>query len=356
MNRSCPLYVVIATSGQPALLKRTLWGLAACPKPPAYAGTLVVENGPPSGAYELVSSFPSEHRFRYAYSPPANKSLALNQAVARLDPALILFTDDDVLPLERTLWAYAEAGQGRSGGQFYGGPILPDYEDAPPPDWLRPMLPRSAAGWRMETSVPQPIRRPEFIGPNFAAFTRDVIRVGGFDEQLGPGPGRLSPGEDTDLQVRLLAAGVEGIYLPQAAMRHFVRSANASLAFACTRAERNGIYWGIARGRQRGFFPAGYLKTWSQWLNDLWRIARWQRSPDPQRQARAQWLAARWKGRWQGLKLARTWPTPHWSHEGCWLLDRASLPPHDPLPVRGPLAVCSHTAPPRPPVLRETGV
>lgn len=352
MNGSCPLYVVIATSGQPALLRRTLCGLAACPKPPAYAGTLVVENGPAAGVRELVASFPPQHRFHYVYSPPANKSLALNRAVALVDPALVLFTDDDVLPLETTLRAYAEAGQGRRSGQFYGGPILPDYEDAPPPDWLRPLLPRSAAGWRLDTTVPKLIHQPEFIGPNFAAFSRDVIRIGGFDEQLGPGPHLLSPGEDTDLQARLLAAGAQGLYLPQAPMRHFVRAGNTNLAFACTRAERNGIYWGIARGREPGFFPAGYVKVWGQWLNDRWRIARWRRWADPQRQARAQWLAARWRGRWRGLRLARTWPQPRWTHERgpghqAFYLVRESVSLTVPPQATGPRPPCPSTAGPR---------
>jgi GT2 family glycosyltransferase len=352
MNGSCPLYVVIATSGQPALLRRTLCGLAACPKPPAYAGTLVVENGPAARVRELVASFPPQHRFHYVYSPPANKSLALNRAVALVDPALVLFTDDDVLPLETTLRAYAEAGQGRRSGQFYGGPILPDYEDAPPPDWLRPLLPRSAAGWRLDTTVPKLIHQPEFIGPNLAAFSRDVIRIGGFDEQLGPGPHLLSPGEDTDLQARLLAAGAQGLYLPQAPMRHFVRAGNTNLAFACTRAERNGIYWGIARGREPGFFPAGYVKVWGQWLNDRWRIARWRRWADPQRQARAQWLAARWRGRWRGLRLARTWPQPRWAHERgpghqAFYLVRESVSLTVPPQATGPRPPCPSTAGPR---------
>lgn len=365
MNDSCPLYVVIATCGQPALLRRTLCGLAQCPKPPTYAGTLVVENGPRAGAGEVVASFPPHHRFRYAYSPPANKSLALNRAVALLDPALILFTDDDVLPIETTLLAYAQAGAGRCGGQFYGGPILPDYEDVPPPSWLRPLLPRSAAGWRLETTTPQPIRQPEFIGPNFAAFTADVIRVGGFDEQLGPGPCRLSPGEDTDLQARLLEQGVQGIYLPQAAMRHFVRAGNASLEFACTRAERNGLYWGIHRGRQRGFFPTRYLKTWGQWLNDRWRIARWRRAADPQQQARAQWLAARWRGRWRGLRLARSWSQPRWPCPPPLQIEEpsppsASVSPAPPLPQGAGFSTLhgTHQSALQPPVFatRSSGV
>lgn len=339
MKCSSPLYVVIATAGRPALLARTLRGLAACPKPASYAGTLVVENGPPGGVRELVACFSPRHQFHYVHSPPANKSRALNRAVALVHPALVVFTDDDVLPLPETLRAYAEAAEGRREGQFYGGPILPDYESSPPPDWLRPLLPRSVAGWQMSTTRPQPIYQPAFIGPNMAAFTSDVIRIGGFDERLGPGPQMLSPGEDTDVQARLLAGGVPGFYLPRAGMRHWVRAGNVTLRFACQRAERNGIYWGIALRRQRGFFPARYLKAWGQWLNDCWRIARWQRGGELRRQARARWLEARWRGRWQGLRLGADWPLPRWpGQEGpseesfAWLpRGEPSLPPPHPV-------------------------
>jgi GT2 family glycosyltransferase len=263
---------------------------------------IVVENGPRTGLEAVVEAFPPEQRLQYLYSEPANKSLALNRALGLVGEALVVFTDDDVQVPRETLRAYARGAEGCRGGEFYGGPILPDYEGEPPPAWLVSMLPRSAAGWRLDVAARTQITRPEFIGPNFAAFAGDILRVGGFDTRLGPGRHMLSPGEDTEIQERLLAHGIRGYYLPDAAMHHFVRANSATVDFAVHRAERNGVYWGISRARRRGFFPRRWLKTYGQWLNDRWRMARWRRSGDPGAVVRAQCAEARWRGRWQGIR------------------------------------------------------
>ena len=302
-----PLYVLIAACGQPALLRRTLCSLARCEKPDGYAGVIVIENGPRSGLDTVVADFTSEHRFQYLYNEPPNKSLALNRALTGLGQALVIFTDDDVQVPAKTLIAYAREANNCHGGEFYGGPIVPDYEEQPPPTWLKPMLPRSAAGWQLDATEKTPISQPEFIGPNFAAFAHDVLRVGEFDTRLGPGRHMISPGEDTEIQERLLAHGVRGYYLPDAAMRHFVRAGSATADFAIHRAERNGVYWGISRVRQPDFFPRRWLKTYGQWLNDRWRIARWRRSGDQAELVRARCTEARWRGRWQGIQTGWNW-------------------------------------------------
>jgi GT2 family glycosyltransferase len=170
-------------------------------------------------------------------------------------------------------------------------------------------LPRSAAGWQLDIPAKTPISQPEFIGPNFAAFAADIRRVGGFDTRLGPGRHMVSPGEDTEIQERLLAAGVRGYYVADAPMRHFVRRGAASPEFALDRAERNGIYWGISQARHPGFFPRRWLKIHGQWLNDRWRIARWRRSTDDATAFRARFNAARWRGRWTGIRLGWNWDT-----------------------------------------------
>jgi len=302
-----PLVVVIAACKQPALLRRTLASFAACDKPASYRGLIAVENGPRSGLDQVVAEFSREQRFTYQYSQPANKSLALNRALATAADALVVFTDDDVRVPSNTLVAYAEGAQGLTGGEFYGGPILPDYEAGQPPQWLLPMLPRSAAGWKWDVTAKTQIHQPEFIGPNFAAFAADVLRVGGFDTRLGPGRQMACPGEDTEIQARLLAAGVNGYYLPNAGMHHLVRAGSAGVPFAIERAERNGIYWGLDQARQRGFYPRRWLKITGQWMNDGWRIRRWAKSGREAEQVRAQIMAARWRGRWQGIRLAAQW-------------------------------------------------
>jgi GT2 family glycosyltransferase len=307
LDMTTPLYVLIAACSQPALLRRTLRSLAECEKPANYAGVIVIENGPRSGLDAVVAEFTAGNQFQYAYSEPPNKSLALNRTLARLGPALVLFTDDDVQVPRQTLVAYARAVEHCGCGEFYGGPIIPDYEGQPPPEWLKAMLPRSAAGWMLAVVEKTPIEKPEFIGPNFAAFTADVLRVGGFDVRLGPGQHMVSPGEDTEIQERLLAAGVRGYYLPDAPMKHFVRARAASPEFAVHRAGRNGIYWGISQARRTGFFPRRWLKTYGQWLNDCLRIRRWRRAGDETAIVRAQCLESRWRGRWQGICAGRNW-------------------------------------------------
>lgn len=298
-----PLYVLIAASGQPALLRRTLRSLAACQKPPGYGGALIIENGPRSGLESVVQEFSRFASARYLYSSPPNKSLALNAPLELVGDALCVFTDDDVQVPAGTLAAYAAAAGSRTAGEFYGGPIIPDYEAGQPPDWLRRYLPRSAAGWQMDATARHEIHQPEFIGPNFAAFAADLRRVGGFDTTLGPGSHMASPGEDTEIQERLLESGIRGYYLPSAPMQHLVRAGNITPEFALHRAERNGIYFGLRESRRPGFFPRRWLKIYGQWLNDRWRIRRWQASTDEPTKFRAAFTAARWRGRWQGMKL-----------------------------------------------------
>ena len=301
------LHVLIAACGQPEALRQTLHSLAACAKPASYAGTIVVENGPRAGLDQVVAEFPSAHQFSYQYSQPPNKSLALNRVLAGLSDSLVVFTDDDVSVQGQTLAAYANHAAGKSGGEFYGGPIVPRYEEGPPPAWLVPLLPRTAGGWRMPVDKPAEIQQPEFVGPNFAAFAAEILRVGGFDARLGPGAHLVSPGEDTEIQARLLAAGVRGYYLPDAEIHHRVQRRASGVEFAVHRAERNGIYWGIDRARRRGFAPRGWLKVYGQWLNDRLRIRRWRRGGEEPLRVRAECLAARWRGRWRGIQLGWNW-------------------------------------------------
>ncbi len=301
------LVVLIAACGQPELLRRTLRSLAECDKPAGYEGVIIAENGRRAGLEAVVGEFSAEHRFQYLFSEPPNKSLALNRALEVVSDALVLFTDDDVCVPGGTLVAYANSAAERRGGEFYGGPIVPDYEGEAAPSWLMRYLPRSAAGWKLETAGKTPISQPEFIGPNFAAFAADILRVGGFDTRLGPGRHMVSPGEDTEIQERLLATGVRGYFLPEAPIRHLVRRGSTSPEFALERAERNGIYWGISQARQPGFFPSRWLKIHGQWLNDGWRIARWRRSSDQATAFRAAFTEARWRGRWTGLRMGWNW-------------------------------------------------
>jgi hypothetical protein len=177
------------------------------------------------------------------YVSVGNKSLALNTALEGLNDCLVVFTDDDVRLHPDTLCAYAEAAKSDPCDRFYGGPTGVDYE-LPPPKWILEYLPVSAKGRRAEAGTTL-TTEPAFLGCNWAAFARDLRRVGGFNASKGPGARSGSTGQETDMQVRLLNAGLVGRYVPAAMVWHFVPASCCSQEWALRRAYRHGIERGL---------------------------------------------------------------------------------------------------------------
>jgi glycosyltransferase involved in cell wall biosynthesis len=235
--------VTIATRGRARLLDRTLSSLAACDRPPSFAGTIVVENGDQQGAERVVRNAPASLKAVYAFHPDGNKSAALNNALERLTDEFVVFLDDDVLVGRTLLTAYAAAVAEIRGGVFLGGPVFADYEAAPPA-WLLDYLPHSARGWSLkaETTV---VTSPVFLGANWAAFVSDLRAAGGFDPAFGPGAATGSVGQEWSMQKRLLQAGVVGRYVPEAEVWHWVPKERCSVRWALHRLYRAGISRGL---------------------------------------------------------------------------------------------------------------
>jgi hypothetical protein len=302
---SSPLTILIAAAGQPNLLVRTLDSLAACQRPASLAETIVVENGPRCGIESLVRDRPRDERVRYLYVPEANKSHALNVALARLE-GLIFFTDDDTRFDSGLLLAYDRAASGVTAGEFYGGPLRPDYEGDPPPRWLRSCLPKTAIGWEEKVQTKTLLSRT-FLGPNWAAFAGDLRSIGGFDPRFGPGAVTKSTGQETDAQTRLRASGRQGYYVPDALAWHFVRKMCCTPQWAIQRGYRHGLEWGIRVGRNPDYSSVTerfirFRRARRQLLNRLMRIVGSERL-----RVYADYIDARWKGRWEGIALGRKW-------------------------------------------------
>ena len=146
---------------------------------------------------------------RYLFEAAGNKSKALNAALAQIDEGLVVFLDDDVRVGPDLLEVYAGAARRVGAGQFFGGPVEAEYEEAPP-DWLIEFLPASARGWRPRDPAEVKLK-PLFLGFNWAAFASDLRRVGGFSERLGPGSD-AGVGDEREMQLSLVAAGLEAQY------------------------------------------------------------------------------------------------------------------------------------------------
>ena len=87
--------------------------------------------------------------------------------------------------------------------------------------------------------------KPSFLGFNWAAFHADITRVGGFNPSFGPGAARGSTGQERAMQQRLLDAGCEGRYVPDAKVCHWVPRERCSPRWAFFNVYRDGVSRGL---------------------------------------------------------------------------------------------------------------
>ena len=251
-----PVTVLIATHGRPDLLEQTLDSLAGCHLPAGYERLLVVENGSSDGAEALVDQAAARLQAQYKHLLSANKSNALNEALKLVeDRSLVVFFDDDVRVHPNVLLAYAEAGEEHGRGSFFGGPVQVDQEQEPV-DWMMPYLPFSAKGYDLRGTR----MGIWYLGFNWAAFAGDIKQVGEFDTRFGPGSGVDTVGDETDLQTRMMEAGMQGVDVEEAVVCHYVPQKCMSLGWLLHRRNRQGRQDGIEDENPKGTFVLNVAK------------------------------------------------------------------------------------------------
>ena len=257
----CPLVVVIPSHGRPTLLDRTLGSLGACRLPDEYAETVVVENGGRAGAEEVVQEVAASHpalRLRYVHVERANKSHALNEALATIPDGLVVFFDDDVRLDPEVLVAYAEAAGAHPKGRVYlGGPVSCDYESAPPADLL-PLFPRSVQGYELDD---RGVMAGEYLGFNWAAFARDLKAAGGFDPGFGPGSPTGARGQESNMQGRLRKKGTVPVDVEGARVWHYVPRERSSVRWLLGRKYQHGLSQGLLSQRPKVLLYGQLLRT-----------------------------------------------------------------------------------------------
>ena len=243
--------IVIPTYKRPEVLAQTLTALAACDWPSSFAGIWVVENGPESGAEEVCASFASRLPIHWVHVSVAGLSNARNVGIRESRGDIVLFLDDDIRPQKGALIAYARAFQENGTAAFYGGPVHPDYEKAPP-EWLMPFLSMSAFGFSLGTRDKE-VNESTFLGGNHAV-PRHLLRDG-YDHLSATESGG-GVGEEMRLQQSLLDRGVKGRYVADGAVWHQVPEDRCSPAWVLKREYRFGLTAGaLRRSRTRKSIP-----------------------------------------------------------------------------------------------------
>lgn len=220
--------IIIPTYRRPALLERVLRDLASAPLPAELREVLIVENGRRDGTEAICEQYADQLPVHFHFVDEPGKSNALNVALHLTDAEYIVFYDDDVRIDPAGPDAFIDGAHRYGPGHFFGGPVRPEYAGEPPADWMRPWFTTCVIGWSLGDEE-QP--HDEFLGANWAAFRSDLLGAGGFVRGLGPNAEFRTVGQEVEMQERLLARGVRGVYLPDASVQHYVPEHQCTLGW-----------------------------------------------------------------------------------------------------------------------------
>jgi GT2 family glycosyltransferase len=200
-----PLSVVIPSRDRPARLEECLEALVRATS--EGDEILVVDSASLTTAYPGIAS---RHGAACIRAPRPGTSLARNVGWRAARHALVAFVDDDARV--RPGWAEAMVGAFDDPGvAFVTGSITAGAGPAEGP------IPRMHASEPFDLLLTT--RGALGASANLALRRTALERVGGFDEDLGPGRW-FRAAEDIDLFDRLLLAGERGRYEPSAGVEH----------------------------------------------------------------------------------------------------------------------------------------
>jgi glycosyltransferase involved in cell wall biosynthesis len=239
--------VVIATYNRAGDLRDTLVSLSQLSTSSRWE-VLVVDNNSTDDTRavveELASSYPTA--LKYLLEKEQGRSAALNTGFRAAEGDIILTTDDDVR-VEPDWLVRAVSALNRFECAYVGGAVLPIWM-GPRPWWLRD---RSGPHWIPIALMDLGPTAVEFVnraplGVNMA-FRRDTLAVAGFlDNALGRKAGTLLGQEVREWCMRVRAAGMRGMYIPEMIVHHKIPVNRLNMRYFC-----RSFYW---RGVSRAIF------------------------------------------------------------------------------------------------------
>lgn len=215
-SSSASVSVVIPTRGRPELLKRCLQALTDQEYPADRFEVVVVEDGGPGPAGQVVGELAGRPTMRYVPVPRGGPAAARNAGWRLARGEIVAFTDDDTVPDRRWI---AEAVRS-----------FADGADAVSGRTIVPIPPRPTDAQRNTRGLEQ----ATFATCN--AFCRRgwLERVGGFDPRF-----TRAYREDSDLEFTLLDAGAGIVHNDAAIVYHPPR---AERPFVSLKHQRNQFF------------------------------------------------------------------------------------------------------------------
>jgi glycosyltransferase involved in cell wall biosynthesis len=172
---------------------------------------VVVVDGATDGTEEMLASLSTSYPLRVLTQANSGPAAARNRAVGAAGGDVLMFLDDDVIPVEGMIERHLEVHR-RDDYAVVTGPMA-----EPPgmkmPSWLRweaVILGKQYAA--MTNGLYRP-GAPQFFTANASARRKRVLAAGGFDEHF-------KRAEDVELAYRMADQGARFYFEPEAAVLH----------------------------------------------------------------------------------------------------------------------------------------
>lgn len=216
--------VAICTWNRSAALDRALASMRALRLPAGARWELIVVNNNCTDDTDAVLA-----RYRRTlplvrlFESAPGQSACRNTAVRASRGDLIVWTDDDVIVSPDWLAEYARGAAAFPEADFFGGPIQPLFEQAPP-ESVRSLLKSFGFLWASLDLGPHARRLlpGEYVYGANMAFRAAAATGVKFDLDRCHVNGQLGGGDDTDIIDRFRSRGHIGMWLPTAALQHVI--------------------------------------------------------------------------------------------------------------------------------------
>ena len=194
---------------------------------------LVVNNNSTDETDDIIEKHARNLPIRRLFEPHAGKSFALNHVIREARGDYILWTDDDAIVDRNWVKAYVEAFRKWPDAVFFGGPILPWFEQEPP-EWLTeetiPIVASAFAILDFEEGFSELEYEKLPYGVNMAVRCKEQKRYL-YNTSYGPRPNSEVRGEETVLMHKLLKDSHEGRWVPKAKVSHYVPKKRMSIKY-----------------------------------------------------------------------------------------------------------------------------
>jgi glucosyl-dolichyl phosphate glucuronosyltransferase len=226
--------VAVCTWNRATLLNQTLSAISRLVIPErVQLELLVVNNNCTDDTDEVIFRHSDILPIRRVFESSPGLSNARNAAVRSATGEYIVWTDDDVLVDKEWLAAYERSFRRWPESVFFGGPVRPWFEGVPP-RWLSTSWKDVANAYAMRDLGLDPIdldsQRKEPFGANFAVRLIEQRKYP-YNPNLGRKLEGGTLGEETDVIGAMRESGLNGKWVPDAFVEHWIPRERQSLDY-----------------------------------------------------------------------------------------------------------------------------